>query len=255
MTTPASVLAALVTLAFVGCGGAALDAIGPPRSDPGEGIVAHWALDEGTGTVATDSSGQGHDGQLTGGTWIGDGRFGGGLRLTAGDSAAVPAFPDATPSFTVATWLRLSQEQLAMDDALWVAILGNENFGAGGWQLNIDNRLPRPRFDFAYWSSPLMGYLFVECECVEVDRWIHLAAVVDAEANRVTLYKDGAVGDQETRPSEIATGDSTLYFGRWNMSGRLLSGDLDDIAIWSRALTADEVAALAQSPVPGAAAR
>jgi hypothetical protein len=97
-----------------------------------------------------------------------------------------------------------------------------------------------------------MGYLFVECECVEVDRWIHLAAVVDVEANRVTLYKDGAVGDEETRPSDISTGDSTLYIGRWNMSGRLLSGDLDDIAIWGRALTADEVAALSESPAPRA---
>jgi hypothetical protein len=252
VTNPAFVLTALAMSPLVGCGGAALDAIGPRRGDLAEAILAHWALDEGTGTVARDSSGRGHDGQLTGGTWIRDGRFAGGLRLAAGESAAVAAFPDATPSFTVATWLRLSQEQLATDAATWVAILGNENFGAGGWQLNIDNRLPRPRFDFAYWSSPLMGYLFVECECVEVDRWIHLAAVVDVEANRVTLYKDGAVGDEETRPSDISTGDSTLYFGRWNMSGRLLSGDLDDIAIWSRALTADEVAALVESPPPRA---
>jgi hypothetical protein len=255
VTRPAFVLVALVTSSLLGCGGAALDAIGHPHTDLADGIVAHWALDEGSGAVARDSSGRGHDGQVTGGMWIGDGRFAGGLRLGAGDSAAVSSFPDATPSFTVATWLRLSQDQLAADDATWVAILGNEDFGAGGWQLNIDNRLPRPRFDFAYWSPALMGYLFVECECVEVDRWIHLAAVVDVEANRVTLYKDGAVGDEETRPSDIASGDSTLYVGRWNMSGRQLSGDLDDIAIWSRALSADEVAALAESPVPRAAAR
>jgi hypothetical protein len=255
VTNPAFVLTALVMSPLVGCGGAPLDAIGRPHGDLAEGILAHWALDEGTGTVARDGSGRGHDGQLTGGMWIADGRFAGGLRLAAGDSAAVPAFPDATPSFTVATWLRLSQEQLAADGATWVAILGNEDFGAGGWQLNIDNRLPRPRFDFAYWSPPLMGYLFVECECVEVDRWIHLAAVVDVDANRVTLYKDGAVGDEETRPSDISAGNSTLYLGRWNMSGRQLSGDLDDIAIWSRALTAEEVAALTESPAPFATAR
>ena len=55
--------------------------------------------------------------------------------------------------------------------------------------------------------------------------------------------------DQQTRPSDIVAGDSTLYFGRWNMDARLLDGDLDDIAIWGRALTPEEISALAtQSP-------
>lgn len=111
----------------------------------------------------------------------------------------------------------------------------------------IDNRLARPRLDFAYWA-PLTGYLFVECECVELDRWIHLAAVVDVETNRVTLYEDGAIGDEETRPSDIAPGDSHCIFGRWNLDERLLSGDLDDAAIWNRRLTAAEIAAVRDQP-------
>jgi hypothetical protein len=238
---------------LAGCGGAPLDAVGLPARDLADGLVAHFAFDEGAGTIAKDTSGNGHDGQLTGGAWIADARFAGGLRLGAGDSVTVPSFPAAAASFTVATWVRLSADQLAMDNETWVAIAGTETFLAGGWQLNIDNRLPQPRFDFAYWSAPLMGYLFVECECVETARWIHLAAVVDVDANLVTLYKDGSIGDQETRPSDISTGDSTLYLGRWNMNGRLLNGDLDDVAIWNRALTANEIAALfAESPRPAA---
>lgn len=237
--------------ALTGCGAAPLDAVGIPVRDLADGLVAYFAFDEGAGTIATDASGNGRDGQLTGGTSIGDGRFARGIRLAAGDFVAVPSFPAATASFTIATWVRLSSDQLAMDNETWVAIAGTEDFRTGGWQLNIDNRLPHPRLDFAYWSAPLMGYLFVECECVETARWIHLAAVVDADANVVTLYKDGRIGDQETRPSDISVGDSTLYLGRWNMNGRLLSGDLDDVAVWNRALTADEIATLfTESPLP-----
>ena len=250
-----AIVAIALGLWLTGCGAAPLDAVGLPPRDLDDGLVAHYAFDEGAGGIATDTSGNGHDGQLTGGAWIADARFASGLRLGPGDSVAVPSFPAATASFTIAAWVRFSADQLAMDDELWVAIAGTEDFVAGGWQLNIDNRLPRPRFDFAYWSAPLMGYLFVECDCVETARWIHLAAVVDAAANLVTLYKDGTIGDQETRPSDISPGDSTLYLGRWNMNGRLLSGDLDDVAIWNRALTADEVAALVtESPPPAAAA-
>jgi hypothetical protein len=156
----------------------------------------------------------------------------------------VPSFPQASPNFTIAAWIRLSAEQLAADDETWVAILSTEDFLAGGWQLNIDNRSSQPRFDFAYWAAPLSDYLFVECESVQTDRWIHLAAVVDVQANQVTLYKDGAVGGQQTRPSDVVPGDSTLYFGRWNRDGRLLSGDLDDVAVWNRSLTASEIATL-----------
>jgi hypothetical protein len=236
-------------LSVIGCSAAPMDAVGLPVDGLGGGLVAHWALDDGTGAVAMDRSGNGHDGQVTGGTWIADARFAGGLRLAAGDAVTVPSFPAATANWTVSTWIRLSAEQLALDREMWVSILSVENYSQGGWQLNIDNRRSQPRFDFAYWAPPLSAYVFTECECVTVDRWIHVAVVVDVEDNRVTLYVDGTVGDQETRPSDIPPGDSTLYIGRWNASGRFLSGDLDDITIWSRALTSAEIVILsAQSP-------
>lgn len=43
---------------------------GDPPPPPPTGLMAHWALDEGTGTVATDSSGNGNTGTLVNGpTW------------------------------------------------------------------------------------------------------------------------------------------------------------------------------------------
>jgi hypothetical protein len=89
-----------------------------------------------------------------------------------------------------------------------------------------------------------MGYVGTECSCLDVGVWIHFAATVDVAANRITLYRNGLVADEEIRPSDIIPGDSTLHFGGWNMGDRLLSGDLDDIAIWQRALTPKEITAL-----------
>ena len=84
---------------------APLDAVGLPPRVLADGLVAHWTLDEGAGTIAADASGNGHDGQLSG-TWIADARFGGGLRLAAEDAVAVPGFPAATPSWSVSVWMR-----------------------------------------------------------------------------------------------------------------------------------------------------
>ncbi len=251
MNVRAAISAAVLMWPVMSCSEAPLDAVGLPPRVLTDGLVAHWPFDEADGTVASDRSGNGHDGQLSGGAWIADeGRFAGALRLAAGDLLSVADFPAATPSWSVSLWIRLSDAQLTADRDAFTEILSTENIGSAGWQINIDKRLAQPRFVFSYWAPPLMGYVGTECSCVETGAWIHLAAVVDVDANRLTLYVDGTVADQVTRPSDILPGDSTLYFGRWNMGDRLLNGDLDDVAIWARALKPEEISALTrQSPV------
>ena len=44
---------------------------GPAHAD----LVGHWSLDEGTGSVANDRSGNGNHGTVNGATWV-DGRHG-----------------------------------------------------------------------------------------------------------------------------------------------------------------------------------
>jgi len=247
--------AAILAGPVIGCGEARLDAVGLPPGVLADGLVAHWTLDEGAGTIAGDTSGNGYDGQLSGGTWIAETQFGGGLRLAAGDAVAVPGFPAATPSWSVSLWMRLSNEQMAFNNnEPFTAILSTENIASAGWSVNIDKRLAQPRFVFSYWSPPLTAYIGTECSCVDTGAWVHWAAVVDVDADRITLYRGGTVADQETRPSDIVPGDSTLYFGRWNMDGRLLNADLDDIAIWQRALTPEEITALTTHPPSSPAA-
>ena len=249
MKREAIVFAALVW-PISGCGESTLDAVGLPPQVLTDRMVAHWKLDESSGAVVSDSSGNGYNGQLTGGTWISDGRFGGGLRLAAGDAVAVPGFPAPTPNWTVSVWLRVSNEQAASNSSdIWTTILSTENSRSAGWEMNIDKRLAQPRYSFAYWSPPLTDYIGTDCSCVQTGSWVHLATTVDTDTNRVIFYLNGMIADQQTRTSGIVAGDPTLYFGRWNMDGRLLNGDLDDVAIWGRALTPGEISALAtQSP-------
>lgn len=239
---------ALVVLApvwlVIACSEATLDAVEPHPHAFTEGLVAHWKLDEGSGTVSKDSSGNSHDGLRSGTTWISDARFGGGVRLASGDSIAVADFPGATPSWSVSLWVRFSEQQLTANGETFTTILSTENVGSGGWEVNLDRQLAKPRYVFSYWAPPLMAYVGTECSCVATGTWQHLTAVVDDAGDQITLYVDGVPTDQITRPSDVPPGDSTLHFGRWNMSGRLLSGDLDEIAIWQRALTAEEVSAL-----------
>jgi hypothetical protein len=116
---------------------------------------------------------------------------------------------------------------------------------AGGWQIHLDNRPNYQRFDAAYWAGTTVNdYVVVFCACIDADRWIHLTVVWDGD--EMTLYRDDEAVDQLPMPIPILTGDTTLYMGRWNQDGRSFVGDIDDFAVWRRALAPPEIAALSR---------
>jgi hypothetical protein len=234
-----------------GCGAAPIDAVTLDSRGLARDIVAHWPFDDVTGTAVVDRSGNHHDGQLIGGAWVPRGRFGGALRLGFGDNITVPTFPQATPSWTVSVWLQVTAADLAADAADLSTLLSAEQVFAGGWQVHLDNRPGFGTLDVAYWAGPpVEDYVVLSCKCIVVDQWIHLTATFDSVAHTATLYRDTTVAAAAIMPADILPGDSTLYIGRWNQNARYLAGTIDDFAIWSRALTADEVATLAIQPPP-----
>ena len=236
--------------ALIGCGKVPLDAVTLDPATLTNDLVAHWTFDDGGGAVVRDQSGNGHDGVLTGGGWISSGRFGGALSLASGESVAVANFPQATSNWTVSVWTKSSAADLAASTADLSTVISTETVFAGGWQIHLDNRPNYRRFDAAYWAGPnTTDYVQTLCACIEPDRWIHLTTVWDASVAKMTLYLDDQAVDQAPMPTPILTGDSTLYIGTWNMSNRFLVGEIDDFAIWGRALRPTEVAAISrQSP-------
>jgi Concanavalin A-like lectin/glucanases superfamily len=256
-----------------GCRATPLDAVTTDPHTLLTGLVAHWPFDEGSGTMVLDHSGNGLNGTLVGGTWISAGRFGGALQLALKDTITFPNFPQATPNWTVSVWLWMSKDQLAANVANgdYGTILSTELACRGGWELQFDNHLPPvSRFTAAYWVGAMDGcvpsgdastssgdgstssgaYVVNPCQCAVANQWIHLLAVFDDDAKQFTLYDNGAVVDRMTMPGAIQTGDGTLYIGKWSQEARPLAADLDDFAIWSRALSAGEVAILSQQSPP-----
>ena len=71
-------------------------------------LVAHWRFDEGSGTTASDASGNGNHGTLQGNPqWVA-GRIGGALEFNGTDSMIdIPYSPDMTPSegATMGAWV------------------------------------------------------------------------------------------------------------------------------------------------------
>jgi hypothetical protein len=77
--------------------------------------------------------------------------------------------------------------------------------------------------------------------------WHHVVCVFDRDADW-TAYVDGTLQTNESiaaRSGSVDNGSNPLYIGRFqNPSGGLWDGDLDDVSVWTNALTPGEAIAL-----------
>ena len=248
---PALILATAGSLS--GCGTGPIDAFGLLPDALSSGLVAHWRFDEGTGTTVADSSGNARNGVLNGSTWSwlpqGQGQFGAALHLRQGDYVTVNGFPHATAGWTVAVWVRFAPQNPAVGE---VTVLSTEDVFKGGWEINLIDR--DLTYHFGFFRGPdSSDYTHYNCAgCVRPDEWQHLAAVVDGAASTMAFYLDGVSQQRQSILQAILPGVATLYMGRWATRdpARLFVGSLDDVAIWSRPLSAAEVVRLTQAPAP-----
>jgi hypothetical protein len=246
---------ALVAGVAFGCGAAPIEVASVAPDPLLTGLVAHWPLDDGAGTTATDHSGRGYDGTLAAGPWI-PGNFGGALHFDSGDAVSVPSFPNASASWSVALWARPASP---VSGATLYTLISTENVFKGGWEMNIRlDPAANTYYEFAYWIGPGQSdYAYVRCTCVVLDQWTHLAAVRDGPGGTLSLYVNGVLQSTmpQTQPATTALplilpGSPTLFLGRWLGDARLYVGDLDDVVVYDRSLVASEVLRLWTSPVP-----
>jgi hypothetical protein len=245
-----SAMAGIATglLAAAGCSPGPLEVATLSSGTLTNGLVAYWPLDEGNGTLADDESGNGHNGIIAGPMWV-PGQFGSALQFSGPDYLSAGGFPAATASYSVSAWVFIEPYATAAP----IANIVSTDSPGGGWALYATFGPGNEGYEFHFFSpGGPQGYASASCNtCFVPASWVHLAAVVDGEASTLTLYVNGVAVKMTATTSAILPGSSTLYVGR---SAELnptfpLTGEVDEIAIYSRALVGQEVARLAQAPL------
>jgi hypothetical protein len=203
-----------------------------------EGLVAYWPLDGD----ARDTSGNGNDGVLHGtvptpdrnGKADGALWFDGRSTVRVADSASLRG---VTNAFTVAAWVKYDKPCTIVDS--WVSILSK---GTEGRQFGLNFNLTAPAANnteiglfqhAAFRAFPEKGV------------WTHVAATFDANG-RSTAYVNGKAVGTWSSPRLLSVNREELVIGADpHGDAEYLFGALDDVAVWNRALSADEVAKLA----------
>ncbi|MCL5096108.1 MAG: LamG domain-containing protein [Candidatus Omnitrophica bacterium] len=208
-------------------------------------LAGHWTFDEGSGITATDSAGT-HNGTIHDATYVA-GKVGSGALLLNGTNSYVEingatgsALELAGTPYTVAWWQKwngangVTQRIINMDNG--ESFSGGYAFaltGGGTFVLTHNNGSNQN------WNPSFMAST----------NWQHIAVVWDG-FNR-TLYVNGALIASKATTGDITSrGDDVLWFGAIPKYGQFYGGALDDVRIYSDALSSSEIAALS-GPVNG----
>jgi alpha-N-arabinofuranosidase len=233
----AALLASLVTATTTATANAATPEPATPKP------VAHWAFDEGQGTVAHDSSGNGHDGTLTGADagWA-PGKVGPfALSVTPQSAVDAPAgIVDTTKSFSVSAWVKLDSL------AGYQTFVSVDGTNLSGFYLQL--RADSGTFAFTVPTADSItsgGAVAYAPWTPKTGTWYHLTGVDDLAAGKVELYVDGIL--QAAVPvagTWAATGHTAVGRGFYNRARvDWVSGDIDDVQLYQQALTSDQICA------------
>lgn len=224
------------------------------------GLIGWWKMNDGSGTTAVDSSGSGANGTITGGTW-GSGKRSGALVFDGNDKVAcgTGASLDGTTPFSVSAWVKIPATHAAV--AVVIQQRGPSDASTNGYngqyQLRV-NADGKPSF-WVYGNSANQ-FDFAASTSIHDNQWHHLLAVRDGAEGR--LYIDGALAGSATGTIRSLVSNISVNLGCDSRdNNRFLSGSLDEVRIYNRALSGDEIQSLLNrapafiaDPVIGAAA-
>lgn len=208
------------------------------------GLVAHYPLDETSGTAAADSTGHGYDGMVSGdATWV-DGA------LDLGGTSGHVKLPDnmmtGLEAITVSTEVWVDPTQ---PTPYFIWGLGNTTGGAGNGYLFTTGNAYRSSIATGNWTTEQTA-----TSGADLARGAWKTLTYTLANQTATIYLDGVKVGEKTgvtiEPGDIGGGATTAnYIGRSVYTAdKYLKGKVRDFRIYDRALSAAEVSDLGADP-------
>jgi len=196
-------------------------------------LVMYWPLDEGSGTIAVDVTGNGHDGTI-GGTakWVT------GKNNLALDFDGRSTYIDMDDeivrgTWSLALWLRPRDIPYTTD---FYAVMHTDSWTAGTPHVHLRNTTSLFNVDTN--SGPNISSTTV----LQKDEWYHCTYTVknDGSNNNAQIYINGVL-ESEGTGGTVASYFGPLNFGAWTNNQRFYHGLMDDIRVYNHVLSEAEV--------------
>ena len=224
--------------------------------DLSAGLAGYWKLDENTGTSAADSSTNSNAGTLTNGPTWATGQIGSSVTFDGTNDSIVTTTDHGSGAslkiITLSAWFKTSSTSGAK-------IIGLQNTQTGTTASNWDRQIWVGTDGKVYFGL----YTTVPKETVSNttyndNLWHHAVGVSTGDNGTITLYVDGVLQQTTSLGGSVFSGYSNSYWrigdyknaGWTNGVDGYFTGSLDEIRVYDRALSADEVANLYRLTTP-----
>ncbi len=209
----------------------------------GSDLVGWWNFNEESGSVARDLSGYGNNGNITGATRVSGVPGTGGQALSFTGSHYVRMNPSNTildnTGWTLSGWFNASQidsGSIAHRVVTFHRLNSSPSWGTGGSLLLGNNSEARLMYTNAGGSQRYLIHSGIETE-----RWYYFVGTYDGSTYR--SYINGE--DMQSRNDTFeGFGAADAMIGTYSTSNYFFRGSIDDVRIYSRALSASEIQTL-----------
>ncbi|MCY4403376.1 MAG: LamG domain-containing protein [Candidatus Poribacteria bacterium] len=222
------------------------------EANPPDGLVLHLSFDNNTidGDTVQDLSEEGNDGTINGGAKVVDGKHGEALEFDGTDDfVEVPLVDSITfstgDSLTVQVWVK-TDDQPPQNDG----IVGNYRPGTEAlWLVSIsgDDPAARGKMGFSVRDKGRANSASVRStDFLNDNEWHVLAGVRDQKAKKLRFYVDGElINEVDDKTLDINSGQSIWVGEHLN---RFYKGLIDEVKVWNRPLTENELQQSGQQP-------
>ncbi len=207
-----------------------------------EEAVAHWKLDEMAGSIASDSSLNGHNGTLMhmdDSDWV-SGNMGNALAFDGTDDyVQVSGYKGiiGTASRTCMAWIKTAS--VSGEILTW-----GEEYNGGRWVIRVN--------EGGQLRAEVQGGNIIGTTVINNDTWHHVAVVIIDDGSpdiaEAQLYVDGQLETVSSFADEPINSGSAedVKIGAYLAAGgpRYFQGLIDDVRIYTEALTSDKIGAL-----------
>ncbi len=199
-----------------------------------EQLIGYWNFDEGTGTVAHDSSGKNNHGTVNGPIWS-KGVVNGALSYDGVNDTVTVAYNsslDFTTQFTLMAWVKMAGPVSG-------GIICKRDDSSGGVGYNYELEKDGSIIANLYFTD----YLISKGK-VPLGEWTHTAVTFNSSQGTAQIYLNGELDSEYYTTSPVTKNALDLQIGRKNAVSGFFHGDIDEAKVYSCALPSSQIKAI-----------
>ncbi|MEK6957966.1 MAG: LamG-like jellyroll fold domain-containing protein, partial [archaeon] len=200
-------------------------------------MLGYWRFEEGSGTIAYDSSEQDKNGTLVSSPAYVNGKIGKALSFNGSSNYVQTTYVLPTTNFSYTFWAKSSASGI-----------GNRPFGAADGSAGLYGA-------DIIWGYPSASQLYMVARRGAnvgtyditatapgiASGWHMVTATVSSTAGSKLYWDDGSLIGSNALTTDITTGSLSLNIGKESNSAYYFNGQIDEVAVFNRVLSATDV--------------